>query len=142
MHTITRRNLLLGGGALAGAGLLAGSRAAANGGGSPKKLLLVVASGGWDPVFALDPKPGASAIDVPSGTLEEYNGIPIWSDPTRPSVNAFFTAHAGLVTLVNGLQVQSLVHSDCSKRVLTGTSSDINPDFGAIVAYELGRDLP
>src|SRR5690606_7180865 len=28
------------------------------------------------------------------------------------------------------------------KRLLTGTTSDINPDIGAIVAYELGRDLP
>lgn len=128
-----------------GAGVLAGTRlphAVAQPGGEPKKVVLVVASGGWDPVFALDPKPGTGGIDVPAGTLEEHEGIPIWGDPTRSAVSQFFAAHAGICTVVNGLQVQSLVHSDCSKRVLTGTSSDINPDIGAIIAYELGRSLP
>lgn len=143
--TITRRRVLLGGGAAAaGAGLWAASgipRAAADAAIAPKKMVLVVASGGWDPVFALDPKPGTS-IAVPGGTLEEHEGIPIWADPTRAAVSELFAAHAGICTLVNGVQVQSLVHSDCSKRLLTGTSSDINPDIGAIVAYELGRDLP
>jgi hypothetical protein len=144
---ITRRNLLLGSGAgaLAGAGLSwrdEGTVSAASSLGA-KKLILVVASGGWDPVYALDPKPNAGAgIDVPAGALATVGGLPIWEDATRPAVSAFFAAHGPTTTIINGVAVQSLVHSDCAKRVLTGTNSDTNPDIGAIIAYELGRDRP
>ena len=142
---ISRRNLILGAGAVAGAGMLLREQrpVAAAEVSSPKKVILVVASGGWDTVYALDPKPDAGAgISVPSGTRQEFSGVPIWTDPTRPAVTAFFEAYGSLATVINGLQVQSLVHADCSKRLLTGTNSDANPDIGAIIAYELGRELP
>ena len=54
----------------------------------------------------------------------------------------FFRRYAALGAVINGVQVRSFVHSDCIKRILTGTPSDTNPDLGAIVAYEHGRDLP
>jgi uncharacterized protein (DUF1501 family) len=105
---------------------------------------MVLAAGGWDPTYALDPKPGSTTVDAPTGTLAEYSGIPVLTDPARPSVAAFFTRFAdrSAPALVNGLQVRSFVHADCMKRVLTGTASDQNPDFGALAADTLGRDLP
>ncbi|MEM6995453.1 MAG: DUF1501 domain-containing protein [Myxococcota bacterium] len=143
MTTFSRRNLLVGGTAAAGAGLLGlRPRAHAATERGPKNVIIVVASGGWDTTYTLDAKPGLAGIDVPVGDIEEHNGIEIYADDTRPAARAFFSQYGALTTLVNGLTVQSLVHTDCAKRVLTGTPSDTAPDFGAIVANELGRDLP
>lgn len=106
-----------------------------------KNLVLVVAYGGWDTTYVLDPKPGIAGIDAPDGEIVEL-GVPIFDHASRPNTRAFFAAHGDRVTLVHGLQVQSLVHNDCSKRVLTGTQSDTSPDVGAIAAFELGSDRP
>jgi len=143
MTMLSRRNLLVGGAACAGAGALSvrpRAHAAAERG--PKNLILVVASGGWDTTYSVDPKPGLNTIDAPAGDIEDFGGIPVFTDASRPGARAFFEAHASLTTVINGLTVQSLVHTDCAKRVLTGTASDTAPDIGAIVANELGRDLP
>ena len=145
MKEITRRNLLVGTTAAAAttAGVLGiRNRATAASERGTKNLILVFASGGWDTTYALDPKPGLSSIDAPEGDIEELNGIPVFTDPTRPATRAFFEAHGALTTVVNGLTVQSITHTDCYKRVLTGTPSDTAPDIGAITAYENGRDLP
>lgn len=143
MNKLSRRNLLVGGAATAGVGVLGmRSKAVAASGGGPKNLIIVMASGGWDTTYALDPKPGVSGIDAPAGDIEEVGGIPIFTDPSRPFARAFFDAHGAITTVVNGLTVQSLVHSDCAKRVLTGTPSDTAPDIGAIAAFELAQDLP
>ncbi len=143
MTKISRRNLLVGTAAATSAGAMGlrnSARAATDRG--PKNLIIVVANGGWDTTFSMDPKPGLSTIDAPIGDIEEFSGIPVFTDPSRPVARAFFEAHAGITTVVNGLTVQSLVHTDCAKRVMTGTASDTAPDFGAIVAHELGRELP
>ncbi len=143
MTIISRRELLLGGLAAVGTTALRGRSAQAEVSSVPRNLIFVIANGGWDPTYALDPKdPGLEAIDSPAGTIREFSGVPILSDPSRPSVDAFFETHAPAVAVVNGIQVQSIVHNDCFKRILTGTSSDTSPDFGAIVAHELGRELP
>ncbi len=107
-----------------------------------RNLIVVLARGGWDTTYALDPKPGSTTIDAPEGTMERFGEISILGHPSRPSVSEFFRRYAALGALVNGVQVRSFVHSDCIKRMLTGTPSDTNPDLGAIVAYEHGRDLP
>jgi uncharacterized protein (DUF1501 family) len=107
-----------------------------------KNLVIVLATGGWDPTYALDPKPGSTATDAASGTIKKYGDLAVCVDPARPSVTSFFDAYAGISAAVNGVQMQSFVHPDCWKRILTGTASDANPDLGAITAYELGRDLP
>lgn len=141
MHKLSRRSVLLGTTALAGAALPLGagsSRAAA----SARKLVMVLASGGWDPTYVLDPKPGSTQIDAPGGAVSEFSGIPVLTDAARPSVTDFFTRYGERALVVNGLQVRSFVHADCMKRVLTGTASDQNPDFGALAADNLGRDLP
>lgn len=139
---LSRRNLLM---ATAAAGALAtlplGSsplRAQTAG----RKLLIVLASGGWDPTYSLDPKVGSSIIDAPTGTVTDFAGVQVLSDPTRPSVDDFFTRYGSIAAVVNGVQVRSFVHADCMKRILTGTASDQNADFGALSANEAGRDLP
>jgi len=142
MIEISRRHLVFGTAAVLGAAALGRGSARAETSAPPRNLVLVVGYGGWDTTYVFDPKPGMAAIDAPEGEIVEYGGIPIFDHDSRPAVRAFFEAYGGMCTLVNGLQVQSLVHSDCSKRVLTGTASDTNPDVGAIVAHELGRDRP
>src|SRR5687768_6005167 len=124
--TLDRRSLLTGSAALAGAAALGGPARAQAG---ARKLLIVLASGGWDPTYALDPKPGSSVVDAPAGTLQEFSGISILTDPARPSVTDFFTRYADRAAVVNGVQVRSFVHADCMKRILTGTANDQNADF-------------
>ena len=143
MNKISRRNLLVGGTAAAAtAGVLGTRRATAASERGAKNLIVVFASGGWDTTYSIDPKPGLSSIDVPEGDIEELGGIPVFTDASRPATRAFFEAHAALTTVVNGMTVQSITHTDCYKRVLTGTPSDTAPDVGAITANENGRDLP
>ncbi len=142
MTGLTRRDLLLGSAAALGSAALVRSGARAVVSPTPRKLVLVIAQGGWDTTYALDAKPGSPYVDTPAGTFREFSGLPIYVDPSRPAVQGFFEAYASQCALVNGIQVQSIVHSDCFKRILTGTGSDTNPDFGAITAATHGRALP
>ncbi len=141
-NSLTRRNLLLGTAALGGAASLPFASNSARAQGAGRKLVIVLASGGWDPTYALDPKVGSTVVDAPAGTVTEISGIPFLSDPARPSVDQFFTRYGASTAVLNGVQVRSFVHADCMKRMLTGTASDQNADFGALVANEAGRDLP
>src|SRR4051812_6210508 len=140
---VTRRTLLKTG-ALAGAAALLpfGRAVRAAAAPKPRKLVMVLNAGGWDPTVALDPKPGEPLIDVVAGVRKEIGGIPVWSDASRPSVDAFFTKWAERTCVVNGVQVRSFVHTDCMKRMLTGSASEITPDMGAIAAFELAPELP
>jgi uncharacterized protein (DUF1501 family) len=142
---ISRRNLLVGGtaaavGGLAGERLLA--RAHAGPSSTPRNLVVVVASGGWDVTYALDPKPGLTTIDAPSGEIQTFGDVPIFVDPSRPTVTEFFSAWADQAVVVNGIGVHSVSHDDCTRRMLTGTVSDRNPDFGTMTAWTHGRELP
>jgi hypothetical protein len=131
--------------ALACAGLSPLLRAGAQAPPTPKaarKLIVVLASGGWDQTYALDPKAGASAIDAPAGSVQRFGDSAVLTDPSRPAVAEFFTRYGSLACVLNGVQVRSFVHPDCLKRVLTGSASEITPDFAAITAFELGRELP
>lgn len=141
----SRRNFLLGGLATAGAvttPLLFGSKravAAPN----PKHLITVFASGGWDTTFTLDPKPGVATIDAPTdGDVTMFGDTPVYTAASRPSVAKFFERYGSITSVVNGVQMRAINHPDCSKRILTGTASEANPDMGSISAYELGRDRP
>lgn len=145
MRTLRRRDFMAASAATLGLGLGLGSlgvpraRAAV---GPARNLVLVVAYGGWDTTYVFDPKPGVGTIDAPTGDIVEIGGVQFFDDPSRPAARAFFEAYAERCTLINGLQVQSLVHADCSKRLLTGTQSDTNPDVGAITAFVHGSDRP
>jgi uncharacterized protein (DUF1501 family) len=139
MTTFSLRSLRAGSAALAGA---AATGAPARAQAGARKLMIVLASGGWDPTYALDPKPGSSVVDAPVGAVQEFSGLSLLTDPARPSVTDFFTRYGDRSTIVNGVQVRSFVHADCMKRVLTGTANDQNADFGALAAFDGGRDLP
>ncbi len=139
-----RRDLLKGS-ALLGAGallpqLLAPARAQTTT--TPRKLIMVLNYGGWDQTYALDPKPGLPLVDVASGTVRAFGGLSIWSDPSRPNVDTFFEKWANRASIINGVQVRSFVHTDCIKRMLTGSPSETTPDMGAIAAFELAPELP
>jgi hypothetical protein len=140
---LSRRELLAGSAAaLACAGLSPLLRAGAQPKPKARKLIVVLSSGGWDQTYALDPKPGASMIDAPEGSVQRFGDLPVLTDPSRPAVAEFFTRYGAQACVLNGVQVRSFVHPDCLKRMLTGSPSEITPDLAAIAAYELGRDLP
>jgi hypothetical protein len=139
---LSRRDALRAGAAIAAGALVTPSASSALAADPPRNLILVLGSGGWDTTYALDPKPGSTTIDVPAGTLERHGDVVVLGDPSRPSVSEFFRRYSSSSAIVNGVQVRSFVHSDCTKRILTGTPSDARPDFAAIVAYEHGSDLP
>jgi hypothetical protein len=108
----------------------------------PRNLIVLLASGGWDTTYALDPKPGNAIIDEPDGELRRFGELSILTHPSRPKVAEYFERWADRTAVVNGIQVRSFIHSDCTKRIMTGTPSDANPDLGAIAAFEHGRELP
>lgn len=141
MHRHTRRAFLAGSLAVTAALGLAPRRRAAAAIGAPKRVILVFASGGWDTTYALDPKPGVQGVDAPPGAVQDFGGVPILTDPSRPGVTAFFTAHAGITTLVNGLTLGSIAHPECSHRVLSGATDPTAPDVAAIAAAEHGSSL-
>lgn len=136
-----RRKFLETGAAAAAATALTGL-ARAGGQSTPKHVLVVMARGGWDTSYALDPKPGLETVDAPAGDIQVFEGIPVFTHESRPSVTAFFEAWAGQSAVVNGIQIRSIVHPDCSRRLLTGSAADDEPDIGAITAFEHGADLP
>ena len=108
----------------------------------PRRLVLILNSGGWDPTYALDPKPGVGGIDAPAGAVDTYGDLEILTDASRPNIAAYFAAHAGITTVVRGLQVNSVAHPDAARRVLTGTPNDGAPDIAAITSAVHGADMP
>lgn len=142
--TLSRRSLLVGGAAALGASTLPqSSTVRAQGAGAAKHLIVLLAYGGWDTTYALDPKqPIQGVVDTPVGQVTQFGDLPILTNATRPAVTGFFERYSAITTVLRGIQVRSLNHPDCTKRMLTGTQSEDNPDVGAIAAFELGRDLP
>lgn len=116
----------------------AGTRAAGTG----RRLLLVCAQGGWDTTYALDPKQQSSVCDVPAGAVQSFGNLDVFTDATRPNVTAFFTKYAPITAVVRGISVASVAHRECLKRMATGTRSETNADMGALIAHDLGNDLP
>jgi len=147
--TLNRRNLLRGGLALGGSAALGGGlfRAAARASDGPgtdgKNLVVLLNFGGWDTTVSVDPKPGLPRIDgPPEGSVERFGEIPILVHESRPNIGRYFERWASQTAVVNGVQVRSFVHADGVKRILTGGPGETTPDFGAITAHTLGRDLP
>lgn len=134
-----RRTFLLGGAALlAGTALPLQAAPFAKG----RNLIIVLASGGWDVTWALDPKPGLATVDGAPGQVRRFGESPVLVDPGRPAVESFFARHGALTAIVSGVQVRSVAHPTCRRRILTGSASTDAPDLGAAAAHALGRDLP
>lgn len=144
MNALTRRTWLKRSFVALGAAALAaqGRRLAAAPAGPPRRLVLVFAQGGWDTTYAVDPKPGLAGVDAPAGTVKDFGGLDILTDPARPSVAAFFDAWADRCAVVRGVAVASIAHPDCQHRILTGVTDGAAADVAAIAAAELAPDLP
>ena len=143
MFGLTRRHFLASAGALTGSAL-AGlpSRRAAGGQSPARNLVIVVARGGWDVTYSLDPKPDLPLVDAPEGEIVTYADLDVFVHASRPNVTAFFDRHADVTALVRGINVRSIVHPDCTRRMLTGSAAPGKADVAAIAAVELGLSLP
>lgn len=106
----------------------------------PRRLLLVFAAGGWDTTYALDPK--EPPIAVPAGAVQQFGGLDVFTDPTRPSITTFFERHAPLTAIVRGIATDGIFHNECQRRIATGKRDEGQPDLGAIIAHDLGNALP
>ncbi|MEO1267154.1 MAG: DUF1501 domain-containing protein [Myxococcota bacterium] len=144
MSGINRRQLLAGGvAALAATALPWWKRLALaqDGPQQQRNLLLVFVGGGWDVTASIDPKPGLTTIDSPPGDVRLFGNIPVLTGSDRPAVGNFFTTWGDLCAVVNGVEVRSIAHEECTKRILTGTNNSNRPDMGAIAGVENGADL-
>lgn len=144
MNALTRRTWLKRSFAALGAAALVaqGRRLAAAPAGPPRRLVLVFVQGGWDTTYAIDPKPGVPGVDAPAGAVQAFGGLDILTDPSRPSVAAFFNDWGSQCALVRGVSVASIAHPDCQHRILSGVTDDTAPDIAAIAAAALAPDLP
>lgn len=138
------RRALLGGGAaaLCAAGLRAGRARAATGG--ERLFLFVFAQGGWDPTRTLQAEFDNPAVSMePDAEPATAGGIRYVDHPDRPSVRAFMEAWHSRTLVLNGVLVRSIAHDICLRLMMTGTTSESNPDWAAaIAAAGEGHPLP
>jgi uncharacterized protein (DUF1501 family) len=106
-----------------------------------RRLVLLFAVGGWDTSYALDPKE-PPLVAVPAGTVQRFGNLDVFTDPSRPNVTAYFERHAPLTAIVRGIATDGIFHNECIRRIATGKRGDGEPDFGAMVAHDLGNALP
>lgn len=145
MARFSRRDFLLGSAAGLALATLPFGRRSVRAQAAPRakrNLIIIMAGGGWDVTYALDPKPDLSTIDAPGGAIQLFGDSPIFTDASRPNVGDFFTRYGAMTAVVNGVQVQSIAHLQCRRRLLTGSRKTGSSDIGAITAHDLGRDLP
>jgi len=107
----------------------------------PRRLIVVFVAGGWDTSYALDPKE-PPLVDVPAGAVQRFAGLDVFTDPSRPQVTGFFTRHADHTAIVRGIATDGIFHNECQRRIATGKRDDSQPDIAAMVAHDLGNDLP
>lgn len=138
---ISRRGFLWGGAAaVAGTSLPWFDQIAQAQGASGKNLIVVFAQGGWDATAHIDPKPGLDTIDSAPGQLKVYEDLSILTHTDRPAVLEFFRSYADISALARGIEVRSIAHEECTKRIFTGTNSAANPDLGAVIGNRTGSD--
>ena len=133
-----RRDFLVGSAALLAGTLVQGAAPVAR----QRQLIVVLAAGGWDVTWALDPKQGLDTVDAPAGEVRRFGSSEILVDATRPSVASFFERYGALTAVVSGIQVRSVAHPTCRRRILTGSAATDAPDVAAALAHALGRELP
>jgi len=107
-----------------------------------RRLVIVLAQGGWDTTYSIDPKIQSDSVDVPAGTIQTFENLDVFTDPSRPGVAAYFTKYAAQTAIVRGISVASVAHAECVKRICTGTRNSTSPDMGSIVSHDLGNGLP
>jgi len=122
------------------------ARAATPGLSAPKRLLVCVAGGGWDTTYSIDPKAQSATVDVPaSSSIKTYGNLDIAYDTTKtvfPNVDTYFTKYGANTAVIRGISIASVAHSECMKRICTGTRNSTSADLGATVAHDLNNGLP
>lgn len=140
-----RTFLQLGGTALAAGLVGAAGRRAVNASATPqlapRRLIVVFAAGGWDTTYAIEPKDPAHS-DSPPGRVRAFGDLDVFVDESRPGVTALFERHAERIAIVRDIATDGVNHSECQRRILTGTREATNPDLAAIVAHRIGAALP
>jgi hypothetical protein len=143
---LTRRDLLR-------TGLSAALLPLVSCGDAGRRLVLVAARGGWDPTFVFDPKPGVEGIEGPEvhqgddaddvDVVRHFGALPIVDNPARrPAVGTFFEKWADRAVVINGMEVGTIAHLECVRRVWTGGDDDAAPDLASIAGYALDAQLP
>jgi hypothetical protein len=116
-------------------------RLAAAQGTAGKNLVVVFAQGGWDTTAHIDPKPDSSTIDSLPGQVRVQGDLTVLTGEDRPAVLEFFQSYADISCLVRGIEVRSIAHQECTKRIFTGTSAEASPDIGAVYGNKAGGEL-
>ena len=136
--SISRRNFVIASAALAALGpRTVRAQSTSN---RPEYLIVCIADGGWDTLYALDPKPGVADVDSPEGPMEYQRTFADdlyiqCNDESRPSVTRFFEDWGSQTALINGMSTGSIVHEPCRIRLLTGTTQASNPDWATRFGY-------
>ena len=138
MHS--RRTFLTAGSSLLALTAATSGRALA--GQDAQNLIIVFAYGGWDPTYLFDPRPSNPDVSTPDGGWREHGELLLWETASSSNVHAFLDDWSDRVAVINGVAVNSLVHEECARRLLTGSSTDATADIGARVADLTGRDRP
>jgi hypothetical protein len=137
----TRRQFMLGSlglGGLASLGAFPGRAGAA----TPNRLVVYFAYGGWDPTYLFDAKPDSDKVDTPSGDWITHGNLTLWDTGNMSASHDFLAEWNDRIAVVNGVSVNSLVHEECARRLLTGTSAAKVPDVASLVASQLGSERP
>lgn len=108
---------------------------------SSRKLIIVLAYGGWDTMWAFDPKPDHSEVDKIPGKVRNFGDLPIWVHDSRSAVTKFFEQWSSVATVINGIAVESLAHESCIDVMLTGALGQKRPDLAARLAKAHGTHL-
>src|SRR5688572_22842889 len=96
-------------------------RALAAPNGARRRFIFVVNQGGWDPLNALTPMFGSSNIAMPpASSAATIGGLKLVDSAQRPSVRAFFEAHAARTLILHGIAVRSVAHDVCQVTMMTG----------------------
>jgi hypothetical protein len=138
---ISRRQFLGSSAALAAASLTGVGASRANVAGKARRLITVFVQGGWDIAYSIDPKPNLVATPE-YDDVTAYENIPVLTHSSRPNIAGFFEEFAPTAAVVHGINVRSISHTVCRRKVLTGVASGIGPDAGAMVANAHARDYP
>lgn len=130
---MNRRTFLGSAAALAALAPLRPARAAVSG--ADRKFVFVFADGGWDPTRVFAPEFDNPQVAMEAQAERFTSGGITWVDhPDRPSVRGFIEAHSSRVLLFNGVLVRSIAHEICRMIAMTGDSSGLKPDWGALIS--------
>jgi len=138
---ISRRQFLGSTAALAAASIGGSGITRANVASKPRRLITVFVDGGWDIAYSIDPKP--ELVATPEyDEVTAFENIPILTHTSRPNIGGFFEAFAPISAVVHGINVRSISHKVCRRKIFTGVASGTGPDAAALVADAHARDYP